>query len=288
MSDENFPALTFFSKDEIECPVCGTGFYREELRTGRGRLIAGDLTEELRRIYEPSRKYGEVYPLVYTVMVCPVCYYAAFPADFHLPAGDIAESLGRKEDERHELVDRLFPGLDFKEHRTLAAGTASYILLTACLDDFPADKSPTIKQGLACLRGAWLSTDLHRKFPEDNYDYLAGVLYNKARFFYNLAIEYEGNGKEGITEAGHLGPDLDKNYGYDGALFISALLEYYHGSEEDIEKRIESLERAKRTVARIFGMGRASKSKPEVLLEKAKELHSAIGREVKRLEESSP
>ncbi len=48
MSDENFPSMTFFSKEEIKCPVCGAAFYREEMRTGRGRLIAGELTEELR------------------------------------------------------------------------------------------------------------------------------------------------------------------------------------------------------------------------------------------------
>jgi uncharacterized protein (DUF2225 family) len=287
MSDENFPSLTFFSKDETECPVCGAAFYREELRTGRGRLIAGELTEELRRLYEPSRKHGEVYPLIYPVVVCPDCYYSAFPADFHVSEGETIAALNDKREERQALVSPIFPELNFREHRSLAEGTAAYILATSSMDSFPSDKSPTIKRGLASLRAAWLANDMHRKYPEENYDYLSGILYNKARFFYTLAVDYEGTGKEGISEVGHLGPDLDKNYGYDGVLFISALLEYYHGSDEDVEKRVASLERAKRTVARIFGMGRASKNKPEVLLEKAKELHSAIGREVKQLQESS-
>ncbi|WP_020612398.1 DUF2225 domain-containing protein [Sediminispirochaeta bajacaliforniensis] len=287
MSDEQaVSTLTFFSKDEIECPVCGATFYREELRTGRGRLIAGELTDELRRLYEPSQKYGEVYPLIYTITVCPVCFYAAFAADFPTVEESVAAKLRDQQDQRHRLVDSLFPSLDFRGRRTLAEGTAGYILTTSSMDAFPSDRSPTIKQGLSSLRAAWLAGDLHHKYPEENYDYLANVLYNKARFFYTLAIEYEGDGHQSISDAGHLGPDLDKNYGYDGALYIAALLEYYHGSDDDISSRIKSLERAKRTVARIFGMGKASKNKPAALLEKAKELHSAIGNEVKHLQDS--
>ena len=74
--------ITYFSKDPIVCPVCGSKFFREDLLSGRGRLVAGDLTDELRRMYEPTQKYGELYPIVYSVTVCPVCYFAAFPQDF--------------------------------------------------------------------------------------------------------------------------------------------------------------------------------------------------------------
>ena len=54
-------AISYYSKDQVECPVCGAKFKREEMYSGGGRVIAGDLTEELRRLYEPSAKYGEVY-----------------------------------------------------------------------------------------------------------------------------------------------------------------------------------------------------------------------------------
>jgi len=80
----------------------------------------------------------------------------------------------------------------------------------------------------------------------------------------------------------NLGPGLDKNYGYDGVLYISALLEYYYGPDDDNEKRLKSLKSAKTTVARIFGMGKTSRNKPEALLLKAKDLHSSIGDEIKR------
>ena len=57
---EKSAGLTFFSKEQIICPICNTHFKREELKSGGGRLIAGDLTDELRRIYDPSAKYGEI------------------------------------------------------------------------------------------------------------------------------------------------------------------------------------------------------------------------------------
>ena len=74
--------ITYFSKNAIECPVCQTKFNREDLLSGGGRLVAGDLTDELRRSYEPTVRFGEVYPLVYIVTVCPSCFYAAYPQDF--------------------------------------------------------------------------------------------------------------------------------------------------------------------------------------------------------------
>ena len=62
--------LTFFEKKQTVCPVCDAKFYREDLLSGGGRLIAGDLTPELRRLYEPSKKYGEVHPLMPCVLLC--------------------------------------------------------------------------------------------------------------------------------------------------------------------------------------------------------------------------
>ena len=274
--------ISFFSKETLTCPVCKAKFHREDIRTGRGRLIAGDLTDELRRPYQPSKKYGEVYPLFYPVTVCPECYYAAFQADFLEISGNSILSIDTNKKNRIEKVETIFKKLDFREPRRLTEGTASYYLAMMCYDHFPHEFSPVIKQGLSSYRAAWLFMDLHGKYPDENYDYLVRLFYRKAAFFYSLSIEYDGEGTESLTEVASLGPDLDKNYGYDGVLYVSALLEYYYGQDTDDEKRIKSLERARTTVARIFGMGKASKDKPEVLLSKAKELHSSIGDEIKR------
>lgn len=285
MAGEAQSKVSFFSKTPVQCPVCDTGVYREELRTGGGRLIAGDLTPELRRKYEPSKKYGSVYPLIYPVMVCPNCYYSVFQKDFDFPEGELAGKLKDDSERRKTSISKVFDYLEFDEPRNLKEGIASYFFAMMCYDHFPPDKSPTIRRGLCALRAAWLSLDLHRAFPGDNYDYLGNIFYRKARFYYTLAVEYEQNGKEGMAAAGALGPDLDKNYGYDGVLYLAAYLEYTHGPQDDPEARKKALENAKRTVARIFGMGRASKNKPVVILESAKELHAKIGEEVERLKE---
>ena len=75
-------ALSYFSKDKIPCPVCKKAFSREIMRSGNGRMIAGKLTDELHRIYEPSAKYGRVYPMIYEIGACPYCYTAMFWNDF--------------------------------------------------------------------------------------------------------------------------------------------------------------------------------------------------------------
>ncbi len=265
--------VTFFAKTETVCPVCGGKFYKEDLLTGRGRLIAGDLTGELRRNYEPSKKYGEVFPLNYTMVVCPDCLTALFAADSDQIPPDGA-------DQRVSAVEPLFRDLDFRSPRTLKEGAASYLLGMLSYETFPRSFSPTIKQGLCALRAAWLTGDLHRKFPQDNWDYLTRLFYRKASYFYTEAVLREGDGRESIAEVMNLGPDLDKNYGYDGVLYLSALLEYEYGAKEDADFRRASLETAKRTVARIFGMGKASKDKPSAMLDRAKDLFSKMGEEL--------
>ncbi len=283
MSDAVQSKISFFSKTPTECPVCETQLYREELRTGGGRLIAGDLTVEFRRKYEPSKKYGPVYPLIYTIMVCPGCYYAAFPKDFTNPTTETVAYLQTESQKRRDSIELVFQDLDFEEPRTLTEGIASYYFAMMCYDHFPPDRSPTIKRGICALRAAWISNDLHRAFPGDNYDYLANIFYRKARFYYTQALHYEQTGKEGMAVVGHLGPDLDKNYGYDGVLYLAAYLEYAYGPKEDPQQRTKSLENARRTLARIFGMGKASKDKPAVLLDTAKDLRTKIGEELENL-----
>ncbi|SRR6056297_1910401 len=274
-------SITFFSKKSLTCPVCNNEFYREDMRTGRGRMVAGSLTDELRRLYEPTEKYGEVYPIVYSITVCPACLYAAFPQDFNAIPVTTAKALENSRGSRESSLTKVFPDLDFTQPRELPSGIASYHYAIMSMEQFPPEMSPTVKRGIAALRAAWLCNDLHRKQPGEHYDYLAEIYYHKAWFFYSEALRYEEDGKEGITDAGFLGPDLDQNYGYDGVLYISALLEFLHGAQSDEEKRKMSLERAKTTVGRLFGLGKASKDKPSTLLERARDLHAKINSELK-------
>jgi len=152
----------------------------------------------------------------------------------------------------------------------------SYFLAMRCYDFFPKDFAPVIHQAICAVRAAWLCTDLERNFPGENYEYLGRMFYRKARFFYALAMEYEQQGKQTITACANLGPDLDKNYGYDGVIYLNAYLEYHFGPRKDKARRIESLTKAKRSVARIFGMGRASRNKPQPLLDNARTLYNTL------------
>ncbi|MCF7927605.1 MAG: DUF2225 domain-containing protein [Spirochaetales bacterium] len=279
MSDEAVK-VTYYSKNSITCPVCGATFYREELLTGRGRLIAGELTEELRRLYQPSQKFGEVSPLLYSVTVCPSCFYAVYQKDFLKPDSNQTDRLESTADNRIAWIQTIFEDLDYTEPRGLAEGAASYLLAIRCYDTFEAEDSPTAKQGIASLRGAWLMGDLHRKFPGENYDYLQRLLYRKARFFYTEALEREQNGSETLSDVEFFGPDLDKNYGYDGFLYITAVLEYRYGPKDDPEQRTQSLQQAKRIVSRLFGMGKASKEKPTAILDAAKDLYDKINQDL--------
>jgi uncharacterized protein len=280
--------VTYFEKKQTVCPVCETKFTREDLLSGGGRLIAGQLTEELRRLYEPSKKFGEVCPLIYSVTVCPACCFAAFHPDFtRLPPGRVQE-VDSSADQRREAISPIFPELDFTNPRTLREGAASYFLAIACYDFFDKGVNPTFKAGLASLRAAWIFSDLHAHAPKENWDQLSRMFYRKARFYYLLTLRKEQGAKEPLADGLQLGPDLDKNYGYDGLIYLAGYLDYKYGADPDAEKRVASLEAAKRTIAKVFGMGRASKSKPSALLDMSKAIYAKIGEEIATLKGEEP
>jgi uncharacterized protein len=280
--------VSYFGKNPLQCPVCEAKHNREDLLSGGGRLIAGALTEDLRRLYEPTKKFGVLCPLIYPVTVCPSCLYAAYPSDFPDPVGAAVAKVREGADARRASLAKLFPDIDFTVPRTLREGVASYFLSLQCYEHFDKRANPTFKCGLSCLRAAWLCGDLHAKLPNDNWDYLAKLFYRKARFYYLLALEREQKGEEPLESGQNFGPDLDKNYGYDGLVYLAGYLDYKFGTDTQPLRRADTLEFAKRMVAKIFGMGKATKDKPTVLLEKAKELYSSIAEEISALRGEEP
>ncbi len=282
--------VTFFSKEAISCPVCGASFHKEELLSGSGRLIAGDLTDELRRLYEPSKKYGAIHPLIYYLSVCPVCLYSSFPKDFleQNTEDQIINRLREQRKRRMSDISPIFKKLDFTSARGIEEGAASYVLALMCYDCSTRRFAPTIKQAICAVRAAWLFNDLHRNQPDQNYDYLSKLFYRKSLFFYHLAVEKEQTGGESMGSVAHLGPDVDKNYGYDGVLYMTGLLEYKYGPQKDPAKRIKYLDRARKIISRVHGMGRASKAKPSVILDKAKDMHHEMGEQIRILQGDEP
>ena len=160
---------------------------------------------------------------------------------------------------------------------------ASYLFAMMCYDFYDKKANPTYKAGLCALRSAWLLGDLHAKFPGDNWNYASALFYRKARFYYSMALERESAGAEAFDQNLAFGPDLDKNYGYFGVIYLSAYLDFRYGVAQDDEKRAAELENARRMMAKIFGVGKSSKNKPSVLLDKAKEIYEQMGEELAKL-----
>jgi uncharacterized protein (DUF2225 family) len=272
--------VSFISKKDYTCPACGEVFHKEELLTGGGRMIAGALTMELHRLYEPSAKYGEVYPLIYNAVVCPKCWFASMEADFsQLPD---PRKLDAMEDQERRIADTrlIFPNVQFTRSRGLVEGAAAQYLVLRCYDFYEKYTSPTIKQGIAAIRTAWLLDDLDRKFPGQHYDWLATLFRKKAEYFYYEALNREQTGLETMSGIKAYGPDIDKNYSYEGMLYMCAYLRYKYGPSQTPEERKAALEDARRTIAKLFGMGKKSKDKPGAFLELARKVYDSINKEL--------
>ncbi len=271
-------AVTFYSKQKVRCPVCKKDFQKEEILSGGGRMIAGNLTDELRRNFEPSAKFGPVYPLMYSIGACPVCNVALYWSDFNNIVEDKALQtvLMDNEQRRVKAVEVIYPHYDFKRVRTLYDGAAAYYMALLTYEDFPADYSPTIKKAQICLRLAWLNGDLNQECPDRGFDFIQQTFYRKALFYYQEAMDKEMSHEESIAGIGNFGPDIDKNYGYDGVVYLNVLLEYKYGQMQDIPARLKTLEADKSHIARIFGLGKSSKSKPGPLLEHSRNLYENL------------
>ena len=285
MYEEREAKISFQSKEEYTCPACDAVFHREELLSGSGRLIAGSLTDELHRLYEPSARYGEVFPLLYQATVCPKCWFASMDKDFSDVSIYTRETAFSDKDRRIADTRLIFPDACFFSPRDLVSGAASLYLVIRCCGYFPEEYSPTIKQAVASLRAGWLLEELDKKSPGEHYDWLAILFKKKAQYLYNEAIRREQCGKESLSGMKIFGPDTDKNYGYEGALYLSALLRYKYGFLDNPGCRAQSLEEAKRTIAKIFGVGKSSKNKPGPLLEHARSLYENITKELNESDE---
>jgi uncharacterized protein (DUF2225 family) len=284
--NEKKPRISFRQKNPTVCPVCGAEFYREEMLTGRGRLIAGKLTDELRRLYEKSPKYGIIYPLAYVLNVCPKCLYTAFPKDFSHLEPDELQRLKGSTVKRIRNLYTLFPGVDFNKDRNLFLGAASYVLCVDCYGLRNKGVAPTVKRAICALRAAWLLGDLYKEMPEYPYDKLRDFYYKKATLLYAKVVELAQTGKEPFDKAlAILGPDVDKNYGYDGVLYVSGILGKKYGESifKDKKKLLEFYENVKRSLSRLFGSGKSSKNKPSDLLYMTKDLYEEMGKRIEDL-----
>lgn len=276
------PAISYYAKEKCTCPVCKKPFDHEVMMSGNGRMIAGSLTEELHRNFEPSAKFGRVYPLIYEIGACPNCYTALFWNDFkEVKTKEETEKIFEHMEKRKAAVNEIFPYFNLKKERTLFDGVAMYYLALLTYNDIGPDLLPTMKQGIISLRLAWLCEELNLRCADHNYDYISQVFYRKALFFYQQAVINETTRVEKSSTLNNFGPDMDKNYGWDGVIYLCGLLEYKYGQQEDVQLRLKKLNESKTAIARIFGLGKSSKNKPGPLLEHARDLYDNLSKIVK-------
>ncbi len=282
--DDKKPKVTFLLKNDITCPICDESFKREEILTGRGRLIAGNITQELRRLYEPSKVFGKVNPLIYPVTVCPKCFYSAYNEDF-TRIKDAGVEKGKTDmEKRKAIISRIFSNLNFKEERKTEHGAASYMLAAECYDYFDKWASPTVKKAISAIRAAWILSDLEVEDPLADFGQLQNLFYKKALQYYIEVLVKQEKALESFDGIKNLGPDTDVNYGYDGILYLIGVLTLKNSVfEKDSPQKIENLEKAKKVVSKMFGFGKASKDKPSIIIDMSRDLYDEINQKVEEL-----
>lgn len=245
--------------------------------TGGGRLIAGDLTDELRRKFERNEKFGKVYPLAYLVVICPKCLYASYPMDFNEITIEEIEKIRTSTQSRIDSIKKFFGGMSFENNRNLTSGAASFLLSVDCYTYRDRKVAPTFKKAISSIRAAWLFDDLFNEINNPTYKKISDFFYWKAYGFYHQALKLVQTGGELMDGVGNLGPDYDKNWGYNGLLYMCAILTVKIGSKEPLlERRINNFEVTKRYLSKLFGSGKTSKSKPGPLVDMIRDLYTKI------------
>lgn len=273
--------ISYWTKVKCVCPVCTKDFRHEEMLSGNGRMIAGGLTDELHRIFEPSARFGKIYPLIYAIGVCPNCHTALFWSDFaKLDDRESIRSIYDDEQRRVQEVSTVFPHFNLDRERTLYDGAAMYYLALLTYSKMNVAYLPTIKQAIILLRLSWLCNDLDTVLPNHNFKVLSESFVRKSAFYYQQSVINETARVEQTSSLANFGPDIDKNYGWDGVIYLCGLLEYKYGQKEDYELRLRKLAEYKTAIARIFGFGKSSKNKPGPLLEHSRNLYDALTKEI--------
>ncbi len=277
-------AISFYGNKPVQCPSCQTSFRREVLRSGGGRLIAGDLMPDLRRTYKPSPKFGDVNPLIFNVVVCPNCLYSALPEDYLMVGEDIRAALKATTKRRQKYLKMIFGNVDFSQERTLAAGAASFFLAVSSYSSYTKDFAPTTKKAICAVRASWLVSDLNKLKPGAGFDKIYWYFRYLAWTLYEAAIQHAQNGEETFDKVSSLGPDIDMNYGYDGAMYMLAYLGLEQSAYLREEESYEKLKYYRLLLSKVFGFGKISKDKPSPLVNTAKDLHKDLTEKLSVLE----
>lgn len=270
--------LTYTKKDLHLCPICANKFKEEVMFTGGARQVSDKLTKELRTIYKNYNK-KEVVPFIYEVLSCPKCLYSALTSDFDIifPTGSMVTEKKKKEilqvktdylksiNTRKEIFDKLNTDIDYTIPKTLIRSLAEYMIAVKTYDYFSEHEQPIIKKAISSIRTAWLADDL-------GFDEIKDEYYHKAFVYYKRFTSAPDN-----TDGIKLGPDWGNNFGFDGARYLTSVLELRYIDElPTLNEKFEALKTIRLTLSKLRGYGKASKQKVGPLLRLTEEMFENI------------
>ena len=111
-----------------------------------------------------QKKFGELFPLIYFITVCPSCYYATYPDDFSILTESSKKKIKTDTGKRKKSIGFLFQALNFTESRDLGEGFASYYFAVMCYEHLEKRNSPTLKRAICTLRSALRNGALKRSW----------------------------------------------------------------------------------------------------------------------------
>lgn len=282
---------SYLVKEPLICPACRTSFQREEMLTGRGRLIAQNLQIDLRRTYSYKEDQEVVNPLFFNTATCPNCLTSLFHQDFAIVAQkpELIELLREKTLFRKEMLTSfksIYP-LSFKKARNPFLGACSLALASETYQHIKYHRINSItKSALCALRASWLFSDSVLLFPKQEtiLKDISQKYYQKASLIFASALELVSEKQLESVTSFYFGPDLDNNYSFDGFIYIAIYLQYYHSHSLSKSEKLNLYSKLKAYLSRAFGLGKASREKPSNIINLIRDLYTEINQTLESLE----
>jgi hypothetical protein len=155
----------------LYCPVCRQKFLMEKVRDRAFKIKDSD--SDFRQIYEKGS------PLLYSIPVCPGCFYSAFYPDFERVSEAEAVKLKRARLSRGRLASRV----NYRNKRSLESAIISFHLAAEC---YHLRRTPPSTFARLYHRAAWLLRDAGKQEEEKKMLAMALDYYEKALSRENL------------------------------------------------------------------------------------------------------
>ncbi len=247
------------------------------MRFGKGRLIAGQLQDDLRQSYKETKKFGTVFPLIYNSLVCPSCWFAALPEDFFVENIFDRTVIVQQQKQRRLFGQQLLPTADFAVPRTLETGLLSFFLAISCYASSPQKSFAQAKKSMAAIRASWCAHDLMLKYPHETYQELKIHFRLSCLAYLKKHLELFYVSQRNKIHVTNFGPDLGVDYGFNGLVYLKCFLasKFLH-IFKDNQSKYKELNSSRIFLSKVFGLGKSSKSSPSPLLGKSKKLYDSI------------